>query len=319
MRHLQVDNYIINKSIEEILTLLRITLANGKLKDIKNKGDNLLVTCPHHENGLENTPACNIYIGDDLNLPYGYFNCFVCGEKGSFLKFVAECFDASESYAKSWLLKNFGGELITKNLLMADPIVLNKNKDAKKYLDESVLDEYQTWTPYLSQRKLTRETAQKFNLRYDPKYRQVIFPYYNEKGKLVTLLKRNIDTKTFFIESGITKPVYGINKIFQEDIRTCVLTEGLFDCLLANQYGMPAIATLGNPSIEQFKLINKSPISTIYLMFDNDAAGKLFTKKAHEYLANRFFIYDVNIIGKKDIGELTKDEFLRFIEEAKNK
>ena len=313
MQGIIVDNYVINSPLAKIIELLRIDLANGKLADIKETADDITVSCPFHSDGLEEHGSCFIRKKD------GIFHCFGCGKKGNFLKFVAKCFNSNDDYAKKWLLTNFSCTLINNITTMADPIVLNKNKEAKKYLDESVLDEYQTWTPYLSQRKLTRETAQKFNLRYDPKYRQVIFPYYNEKGKLVTLLKRNIDTKTFFIESGIAKPVYGINKIFQEDIHTCVLTEGLFDCLLANQYGMPAIATLGNPSVEQFKLINKSPISTIYLMFDNDAAGKLFTKKAHEYLANRFFIYDVNIIGKKDIGELTKDEFLRFIEEAKNK
>ena len=317
MRQLIIDNYVINKPIEEILTLLKLSLTNGKLKDIENKGDDILVTCPHHDGGHEKTPACNIYIGNDTKLPYGYFNCFVCGEKGSFLKFVAECFDAPESYAKAWLLKNFGGELIAKNLFMGEPIVLNRNKGIKKHLDESILDQYQTWNPYLAKRKLSRETAQKFNLRYDPKYRQVIFPYYNEKGQLITLLKRSIDTKTFFIEAGITKPVYGINKIFQNNIRTCVLTEGLFDCLLANQYGMSTIATLGNPSIEQFELINKSPISTIYLMFDNDNAGRSFNEKAHKYLSKRLFIIDVNIIGKKDIGELSYDEFWKFINTAK--
>ena len=313
MQGIIVDNYVINSPLAKIIEFLRIDLANGKLADIKETVDDIIVSCPFHSDGLEEHGSCFIRKKD------GIFHCFGCGKKGNFLKFVAKCFNSNDDYAKKWLLTNFSCTLINNITTMADPIILNKNKEAKKYLDESVLDDYQTWTPYLSQRKLTRETAQNFNLRYDPKYRQVIFPYYNEKGKLVTLLKRNIDTKTFFIESGIAKPVYGINKIFQEDIHTCVLTEGLFDCLLANQYGMPAIATLGNPSIEQFKLINKSPISTIYLMFDNDAAGKLFTKKAHEYLTNRFFIYDVNIIGKKDIGELTKDEFLRFIEEAKNK
>lgn len=311
MKHLIIDNYIIYKSIEEVLTLLRLSLTNGKLKDIQDKSDDIVVSCPFHNDGQEEHGSCFIRKKD------GIFHCFGCGEKGSFLKFVAKCFETSESYAKSWLIKNFDGELIAKNILMDEPIVLNRNKGIKKHLDESILDDYQTWNPYFNKRKLTRETAQKFNLRYDPKYRQVIFPYYNEKGQLITLLKRSIDTKTFFIEAGITKPVYGINKIFQNNIHTCVLTEGLFDCLLANQYGMPTIATLGSPSIEQFELINKSPISTIYLMFDNDNAGRSFTEKAHKYLSKRLFIIDVRIIGKKDIGELSYDEFWKFINIAK--
>ena len=311
MQRILVDNYLIETPISKIIELLRISLTNGKLKDVQDKPDDIVVSCPFHSGGQEEHGSCFIRKKD------GVFHCFGCGEKGSFLKFVAECFDAPESYAKAWLLKNFGGELVAKNLFMGEPIVLNRNKGIKKQLDESILDQYQTWNPYFNQRKLTRETAQKFNLRYDPKYRQVIFPYYNEKGQLITLLKRSIDTKTFFIETGITKPVYGINKIFQDNIRTCVLTEGLFDCLLANQYGMPTIATLGNPSIEQFELINKSPLSTIYLMFDNDNAGRSFNEKAHKYLSKRLFIIDVNIIGKKDIGELSYDEFWKFINIAK--
>lgn len=311
MQRLLIDNYLIETPINKIIELLRISLTNGKLKDVQDKSDDIVVSCPFHSGGQEEHGSCFIRKKD------GVFHCFGCGEKGSFLKFVAKCFDAPESYAKAWLLKNFGGELVAKNLFMGEPIVLNRNKGIKKHLDESILDQYQTWNPYFNQRKLTRETAQKFNLRYDPKYRQVIFPYYNEKGQLITLLKRSIDTKTFFIETGITKPVYGINKIFQDNIRTCVLTEGLFDCLLANQYGMPTIATLGNPSIEQFELINKSPLSTIYLMFDNDNAGRSFNEKAHKYLSKRLFIIDVNIIGKKDIGELSYDEFWKFINIAK--
>ena len=311
MQRILIDNYLIETPISKIIELLRISLTNGKLKDVQDKSDDIVVSCPFHSGGQEEHGSCFIRKKD------GVFHCFGCGEKGSFLKFVAKCFDAPESYARAWLLKNFGGELVAKNLFMGEPLVLNRNKGIKKQLDESILDQYQTWNPYFNQRKLTRETAQKFNLRYDPKYRQVIFPYYNEKGQLITLLKRSIDTKTFFIEAGITKPVYGINKIFQNNIHTCVLTEGLFDCLLANQYGMPTIATLGNPSIEQFELINKSPLSTIYLMFDNDNAGRSFNEKAHKYLSKRLFIIDVNIIGKKDIGELSYDEFWKFINIAK--
>ena len=36
MRQLIIDNYVINKPIEEILTLLKLSLTNGKLKDIEN-------------------------------------------------------------------------------------------------------------------------------------------------------------------------------------------------------------------------------------------------------------------------------------------
>lgn len=319
MRQLIIDNYVINKPIEEILTLLKLSLTNGKLKDIENKGDDILVTCPHHDGGHEKTPACNIYIGNDTKLPYGYFNCFVCGEKGSFLKFVAECFDAPESYAKAWLLKNFGGELIAKNLFMGEPIVLNRNKGIKKHLDESVLDQYQTWNPYLAKRKLSREICELFKVRYDPKYRQVIFPAYDMKGNLVMLAKRSIDVKSFYLDKDVEKPVYCLDYVMKNNIKTVLITEGPFDCLTGWEYGFPTIATFGKISDYQIEQINKSCINIIYAAFDNDAAGRSFLETLKRKLTKRIIIIETKFPAwRKDLNDLTKEELQEIIKNARN-
>ena len=319
MRQLIIDNYVINKPIEEILTLLKLSLTNGKLKDIENKGDNILVTCPHHDGGHEKTPACNIYIGNDTKLPYGYFNCFVCGEKGSFLKFVAECFDAPESYAKAWLLKNFGGELIAKNLFMGEPIVLNRNKGIKKHLDESILDQYQTWNPYLAKRKLSREICELFKVRYDPKYRQVIFPAYDMNGNLVMLTKRSIDTKSFYLDKDVEKPVYCLDYVMKNNIKTVLITEGPFDCLTGWEYGFPTIATFGKISDYQIEQINKSCINIIYAAFDNDAAGRSFLETLKRKLTKRIIVIETKFpANKKDVNDLSKEELQEIIKNARN-
>ena len=319
MRQLIIDNYVINKPIEEILTLLKLSLTNGKLKDIENKGDDILVTCPHHDGGHEKTPACNIYIGNDTKLPYGYFNCFVCGEKGSFLKFVAECFDAPESYAKTWLLKNFGGELIAKNLFMGEPIVLNRNKGIKKHLDESILDQYQTWNPYLAKRKLSREICELFKVRYDPKYRQVIFPAYDMNGNLVMLAKRSIDVKSFYLDKDVEKPVYCLDYVMKNNIKTVLITEGPFDCLTGWEYGFPTIATFGKISDYQIEQINKSCINIIYAAFDNDAAGRSFLETLKRKLTKRIIIIETKFPAwRKDLNDLTKEELQEIIKNARN-
>ena len=319
MRQLIIDNYVINKPIEEILTLLKLSLTNGKLKDIENKGDDILVTCPHHDGGHEKTPACNIYIGNDTKLPYGYFNCFVCGEKGSFLQFVAECFDAPESYAKAWLLKNFGGELIAKNLFMGEPIILNRNKGIKKHLDESILDQYQTWNPYLAKRKLSREICELFKVRYDPKYRQVIFPAYDMKGNLVMLAKRSIDVKSFYLDKDVEKPVYCLDYVMKNNIKTVLITEGPFDCLTGWEYGFPTIATFGKISDYQIEQINKSCINIIYAAFDNDAAGRSFLETLKRKLTKRIIIIETKFPAwRKDLNDLTKEELQEIIKNARN-
>jgi DNA primase len=234
MACLKVDNYIINKPIIDILYRLQLTLTNGKLKDIKKPSggaDNIVVTCPHHGDGRESTPACNIYIGEDGKLPYGFFNCFVCGERGSFTKFVAECFETSEAYAKNWLIKTFEGELVEQQIFLDEPIQIGKHKTKTNKLNPAILENYQKWSPYLGQRKLSRDICELFNVRYDAKYRQIIFPTYDIKGNLVMLPKRSIDTKTFYLDKDVEKPVYCLDYIIKNNFKTAIITEGPFDCL----------------------------------------------------------------------------------------
>lgn len=313
MQGIIIDNYIINAPVDKIIELLRISLTNGKLKDVQDKSDDVVVSCPFHSDGQEEHGSCFIRKKD------GVFHCFGCGEKGPFLKFVAGCFDASESYAKAWLLKNFGGELINKSLFMGDPIVVNKNKVKKQGLDESILDAYQKWTPYLAKRKLSREICELFKVRYDPKYRQVIFPAYDMKGRLVMLPKRSIDTKTFYLDKDVEKPVYCLDYIMKNNIKTVLITEGPFDCLTGWEYGFPTIATFGKISDYQIEQINKSCINIIYAAFDNDAAGRSFTETLKRKLTKRIIIIETKFpANKKDVNDLSKEELQEIIKNAQN-
>ena len=320
MRSLIVDNYIIDKPVIDIIYDLQRTLTNGKLKDVLIKGDNILVTCPVHGGGHEHKPACNIYIGDDESIPYGYYRCFVCDSQGPFLKFVAECFDSSEGFAKDWLVRNYEGQFIASDVFMEDDIKLpTKQKAQIKKLDEKVLDKYQNWTPYLAKRKLSREICEMFNVKYDPKYRQVIFPTYDIKGNLVMMPKRSIDTKTFYLDKDVEKPVYCLNKIQKENIKTALIVEGPIDCLTGWEYGYPTIATFGRISDEQIEQINKSCLNVIYAMFDNDEAGRAFTKALKRGLSKRIILIETQLpLGKKDINDCSREEIQEVIKKARN-
>lgn len=320
MRQLKIDNYVLNVPVIDVLYRLRLALTNGKLREIKDGTENIVVTCPDHGGGQESHPACNIYIGEDSNIDYGYFNCFVCGSRGSFLRFVAHCFESSEEYAKNWLLKNFEGQVIENRIFLGEEIKIGKKtKKALPKLDEAILDQYQTWTPYLSQRKLSREVCEFFNIRYDPKYRQIIFPAYDIKGNLVMMPKRSIDTKTFYLDKQLEKPVYCLNTVVKYGYKSVMITEGPFDVLTGWEYGFPTIGTWGQLSIEQVEQINKSGINVLYIAFDNDAAGERFTRMLKTKLDNRIITVDVKLPkGKKDINDLTKEEFETCIKNASN-
>ena len=53
MQRILVDNYLIETPISKIIELLRISLTNGKLKDIKDKPDDIVVSYPFHSGGQE--------------------------------------------------------------------------------------------------------------------------------------------------------------------------------------------------------------------------------------------------------------------------
>ena len=316
MRQLVVDNYVINTPILDVLYRLQSTLTNGKLRDIQPKSDNILVTCPHHSGGKENKAAMNIYTGNDNNIPYGYCRCFVCEWQGTFLKFVAECFDSSIEFAKNWLIKTFNGEIVEQQFFIGEDIKLTR-KVKTKGLDKSILETYQDWHPYLAQRKLSKETCKKFNIKYDPKYRQIIFPCYDTAGNLIMMPKRAIDSKIFYLDKDIEKPVYCLDQIVKNDIKTAMIVEGPIDCLTGWEYGMPTIATLGQPSDKQIDKINKSCITTLYLCMDNDKAGREFTRTLKWKLSKRIIRIEIQLpFGKKDINDCSKEEFEKVLQNA---
>lgn len=322
MNQLRVDNYIIDTPILEILYRLRVTLTNGKLKEINKGYPNIVVTCPHHAGGHESKAACNIYIGNDSNIEYGYFRCFVCETKGSFVKFVQECFESSEDFAKKWLISNFGKQ-VEGFIELGDPIDINKARIKRKYkwipMDASILDTYQSWCPYLAQRKISREVCEIFNIKYDSKHRQIVFPCYDVAGNLIMLPKRAIDFKTFYLDKDVEKPVYCLDYLIRNNYKQAIITEGPFDCLTAYTYGYPACATLGTISDFQIEQINKSPLTVLYAMFDNDEAGRKFFNKLQSKLTKRIVLINVQIPdGKKDINDLSYEEFTNLITKYKN-
>lgn len=318
MRKLRIGNYTVETPLIEIIRRLQLILTNGKLKDVEEKGDNILVTCPVHDDGLESKPACNVYIGDNLDIEYGYFRCFVCEAQGSFVKFVAECFNSSEAFAKTWLISHYGIKSY-EGIQLADAIQINKQTVVKKKSMATNLNSYQSYCPYLAKRKLSRATCERFNVKYDPKYRQVIFPCYDMKGNLVMTPTRSIDFKVFHLDKDVEKPVYCLNEIMKNNIKKAIITEGPFDCLTGWEYGIPTVATLGTPSDYQISQLNKSCLEVIYTMFDNDKAGRDFTAKLNHALSKRIVVINVQIpAGRKDINDLSKEEFENLFKNYKN-
>lgn len=296
------DNVSINKSVQEILREVKLRLVNGKLASMRSTSSGFNVTCPFHAHGLENRPSC--YINDK-----GIFHCFTCDVRGTLDKFIAGCFQSSVEYARQWLGETFHVEA-KPAIELADEIVINRGPKKKRILPQSVLQGLQSYCPYLAKRKISREVCAEFNIKYDPKTRQVVFPCYDKQGDLIMLARRSIDTKSFFMDEDVEKPIYCLNWVLSHGYTKCLLVQGLIDTLTGYEYGCPTIGLLGQPSTNQINIINKSGLKVIYLATDNDPAGQRFRRFIKQNLDPGILVIDVYFpAGKKDINDLTREEF----------
>ena len=305
-----VKNRRITTPIETILKQIKSELTNGKLSYIDSKSSGWIrITCPFHSSGLEKNPSAGIYNGDDPKLEKGFFHCFTCNENGPLYHFVGECFDRDDNFGKQWLIDRFGGERVEDEDIHLPYISLNK-KENNAFLNESLLDNFQSWHPYMNKRKLTQDVCNRFKVKYDPKEECIIFPVWDENSNLVMLTKRSVNSKMFYIDKDKEKPIYLLNFIKQENIKEVCVCESQINALTLWSWNIPAIATFGcNITKHQFDILNKSEVEHYYLCFDGDEAGKKGIEKFLNYIRKDVLVDIIYLPKGKDVNDLTEEEF----------
>lgn len=317
-----VKNTVIRTPIKQIVQDIQTILTNGKLRDVRQKGNELIVTCPFHKDGKESNPSCYVYCGDEKDgLRKGAYHCFTCGSKGSFQAFVAGCFDRSVSWAEDWLIKKYGEGTLSSNpaleigfkkiSLPSERVrgVVNTHSDqaSGKYL--AMLESYQSWHPYMSKRKLSRKVCEAFSVKYDPKTQSIVFPVWDDRGNLVMMTRRSVMTKAFNIDANKQKPVYLLNYIKSRKMFDAVcVCESQINCLYMWSLGHPAIAMFGTGASHQYSLLRRSGIKRYTLCFDGDQAGE---QGALRFIANMGddVMIDVMLLPSgKDVNDLSKEE-----------
>ena len=316
MSELIIDNHVIKQDIKEILSTLKSELNNGKLSNIQYKGDEVSVTCPFHKEGKENKPSCFIYVGEDDKIPWGTFHCFTCGEKGSLVKFIASAFERSEYYAKEWLKINFTEKILNNvELNIAEEIDLRKfgdsvMKEMSKEINEYILSTLQSWHPYMEQRHISKEIANKFEIKYSPEKECLVFPIRDKDGNVISATTRSIKGKAFNIPKGTEKTIYLLNECLKEHSNQVVVCEGQIDALVSWSYGFPAIALFGAGTTEnQIQELNKTNIIHYILMYDNDEAGRKGANRFKKLIKKSVFITDIIMPKNKDVADCSKEEF----------
>lgn len=310
-----VDNHVIKKDIKNILGLLK-SQSNNKLNNINYKQNQVLITCPFHSDGQEKHPSCSIYIGEDDTLLWGTFHCFTCGQKGSLIKFISSCLESSDYIAKEWLKNNFTTKIIP-SVNIDDPINIKKQaKINKNYLNEDILNKFQSWHPYIEKRHISKEIAKRFELKYDPSNECIVFPVRDKEGNLLYLTRRSVNGKKFYIDSSANKVVYLLDEAIRNKYNQVIVVESQINALVAYSYGFPAVALFGAGTTEnQIKELNSTNIISYILMYDNDEAGRKGANRFKKLIKKDVFITDIIMPKNKDVADCTKEEFLKILNE----
>lgn len=322
-----------NSDLIDILIELKhqLSLNNIMLLDkIKESGDDIMVQCPYHGGGQERRPSAGIRKLD------GQFHCFACNESHSLAEVITHCFghtdDILGKFGWNWLLKNFATVAVEER----KPIELNfsriHEKDKVEYVSEEELDKYRYYHSYWKKRKITDERIiELFDLGYDKGTDCITMPVRDIDGNCLFVARRSVKTKWFNYPRSVTKPLYGIYELHQSmnhavkillsqgrcngktgQLRAFVeiiVCESMIDALTAWQYGKFAVALNGLGTEYQFQQLRNLPCRKLILATDNDKAGMEARKRIRANVKNKIITEYLLPEGKKDLNDLTKEEF----------
>lgn len=292
----------IDKDIVEILYDVQGACHNGKLSQIIDRGDEIQVTCPCHSGGHESRPSCFIRKEDAV------WHCFTCQSKGYITKFIGECFDRNIEFGENWLLSNYASDFID-NQLVLPKIVLDSEGKLVNYLDDSILQSFESYHPYMTKRGLTPEVIERYEIKYDPETKCIVFPVRDLKGNLRFLTRRSVEGKKFIIDKDADKSIiYNLNNVKNE--KTVFVVEAQISCLKMSGWGIPTIALFGaGTSEDQIRTLNNTDIRRFILTYDNDPAGLKGASRFMKFIDKDRFVDILTLPIGKDPADMTESEF----------
>ena len=274
------------------VSALRRSLGRESL--IKN--DEYVFFCPRHSH--HKAKLC-------VNLKTDKFHCWVCGYKGNDISRLLGQ-DDRHQYDK----KN-ESETIEKVIEYDVPILPNEftslaNNNRSPYANVAL--------SYLFDRGLLMPDILRYKLGYceDGEYKhRIIIPSFDRFGELNFFVGRK-----YFDNIGLSYKHGNFDKniIFNEYLidwsRPIILTEGPFDAMIAGENAIPLQGNrLSKDSLLFSKILENR--STVFVSLDSDVKNMQFAivDMLMRYGINVYSI-DVSSYGVKDVGEMTKDQFI---------
>ena len=265
-----------------------------------------LFTCPrceHHKRKLS------------INVEKNCFKCWICDYHGkSIFRLIRKY--GQFSHKLKW--ENFESivDLSSKRL---EDVFLNI-KENEEYVSIDLPSEFQSlcnksrWKGinarnYLTSRSVNHEDILKWKVGYcdSGEYgNRVVVPSFDERGNVNFFVTRAYGNQ--YIKNKLANASKDVvfNELYVDWDSDVVLVEGIFDAFKAEN----SVPILGSTLREDSKLVNKivKHDSTIYLALDADVKKKT-ARLMKSLLQYDIELYRVDVEDKKDVGDMTKEEF----------
>jgi DNA primase len=263
-----------------------------------------IIFCPYHNNNR--TPA------GEVSKESGLFFCFGCQQTATLQEIVMKMSNRSyfESlrYIKSKEQESDITQIVAKQLY-TPPTFVQYDEVIIKRLNSQALESPRAMR-YFEGRLVTKSSVSKFNLGYSEKQDMVTIPVHSPEGMVIGFVGRSLEGKDFKNTPGLpkSKTLFNLHRVKAND--KVYVVESSFDAIRLDQVGMPAVATLGATiSKNQVELLEKY-FNEIYLIADNDEAGKSMSKKMIDKLKSRVSIIQLDT-KYKDIGDMQDSDIIK--------
>lgn len=218
-----------------------------------------------------------------INTQTASCHCFTCGFKADSNFFT----NGKVSEEQEEELKRQSDYFKLKEKLKNDAIGLN-SFSGLPIKDNEVEDGF---------RGLTKETIKKFGLyechtgRYS---NRVVFPFDNNEGFTSRTYDKESKAKYLHSKGFDNKnSLYPFNLLKNDDRNYVVVVEGIMDCISMWQEDIPSMCNFGvadNFGNSKIGKLLECGIEILYVVFDNDAAGKEASEKLlNNKLLNEYF------------------------------
>lgn len=338
---LAIINSYSSEEIVKNLTLENVInfLESLGVEEIDRQEDYLVCPTICH-NPLDEAESMKLYYYDKTK----NFHCYTqCSENFNIIELYKRYMEINHYSVSYFEATEYVRQFLTETdiILEEERYKKTKNKPVKKLdfielpaYNANVLDCFVPYShPLWLDEGITKESMNKFNIRFSIIQNKIIIPHYDLNNRLIGIRSRAIEQED--IEKGKYMPILVGDKIYnhqlgfnlygicenQKAIKTtkrAIIFEGEKSVLLSNSYYgdfSTAVATCGS-QLNRFQinlLIKKLGVNDITLAFDKeydkpyDEQGKAYRQKLiekcrrYQGLANFYYIFDEhNLLNKKD-------------------